>query len=176
MTDFLIVSDAHGDRAILEKIVGHYRGHVKAMFYNGDSELDADDELFQDLLPVIGNMDYDPMFPDDRVHEESLVTIYQTHGHLFHTEMNLNALREAAAVHQADVVTSGHTHVLGAEMIDGRLFVNPGSISLPKGEYAYLGGTYAILSVTEDAFHVQFYTRDLAPVPGLVFDFKRPRS
>ena len=49
--DYLIISDAHGDRQILEDVVNHYRGKVKAMFYNGDSELSRSDELFNDLLP-----------------------------------------------------------------------------------------------------------------------------
>jgi putative phosphoesterase len=173
MTDYLIISDAHGDRQILVDIVDAYRGKVKAMFYNGDSELDRSDELFTDLLPVVGNMDYDPMFPDDRDYSDGHVTIYQTHGHLYHTEMNLNALRETASAKGVSIVTSGHTHVLGAEMIDGQLYINPGSISLPKGEYAYLGGTYAILSVNDDEYIVTFYTRDRQPVPGLQFKFVR---
>ena len=37
--DYLIVSDTHGDRQILADIIAHYKGHVRAMFYNGDSEL-----------------------------------------------------------------------------------------------------------------------------------------
>lgn len=174
MTDYLIVSDTHGDRDILEKIVDHYRGNkVKAMFYNGDSELDRSDILFDELLPVIGNMDDDSMFPDDRDYADGNVTIYQTHGHLVHTEHSLDLLREVAAAKKVDVVISGHTHLLGAEMIDDRLFINPGSISLPKGQYAYLKGTYAILSVDETHYAVQFYTRDLQPVPTLHVEFTR---
>lgn len=88
--DYLIISDAHGDRQILEDVVNHYRGKVKAMFYNGDSELSRSDELFNDLLPVIGNMDTDPMFPDDRDYKDDNFTAYQTHGHLVHTEVSLN--------------------------------------------------------------------------------------
>lgn len=171
--DYLIISDAHGDRSILEKIVNAYRGKVRAMFYNGDSELDASDELFNDLLPVIGNMDYDEMFPADRDYQDSELTLYQTHGHLYHTEMDLNRLREAVSNKQVAVVTSGHTHVIGAEIIDGRLFVNPGSISLPKGPYAYLGGTYAILSVDPDAYRVTYFNRDMEPVEGFSFTFKK---
>lgn len=171
--DYLIVSDTHGDRQILTDIVAHYKGKVRAMFYNGDSELQRSDELFDTLLPVIGNMDDDPMFPDDRDYEDEFVKIYQTHGHLVHTEISLNQLREVASHKDVDVVTSGHTHMLGAEKIDGKLFINPGSISLPKGPYAYLKGTYAILSVEPKKFIVQFYTRDLQPVPGLKFEFDR---
>src|SRR5699024_11290181 len=47
--DYLIVSDTHGDRQILADIIAHYKGHVRAMFYNGDSELQRSDELFDTL-------------------------------------------------------------------------------------------------------------------------------
>ncbi|MDR3240741.1 MAG: metallophosphoesterase [Lactobacillaceae bacterium] len=173
--DYLIVSDTHGDRDILEKIVQAYQGKIRAMFYNGDSELAADDELFHTLLPVIGNMDFDSMFPDDRNYVDSDIKIYQTHGHLYHTERDLNQIRTKATQLDADVITLGHTHQLGAEMIDGKLFINPGSISLPKGQFAYLHGTYAILSVEPNEFKVQFYTRELQPVPSLNFSFSRIR-
>ncbi|MDR3190920.1 MAG: YfcE family phosphodiesterase [Lactobacillaceae bacterium] len=170
--DYLFVSDAHGDREILVKIRDAYRGKVRAMFYNGDSELERSDELFNDYLPVIGNMDFDTMFPDDRDYRDDDVTIFQTHGHLYQTELNLNRLRQTATQKGVNVVTSGHTHKLGAEMIDDQLYLNPGSISLPKGRYAHLGGTYAILSVTPAGYTVQFYTRDLKPVEGLRATFE----
>ena len=32
----------------------------------------------------------------------------------------------------AQVACFGHSHVLGAELIDGVLFINPGSILLPR--------------------------------------------
>ena len=143
------------------------------MFYNGDSELSSEDGLFDKLLAVKGNMDFDSGFTDEREYKDELVTIYQTHGHLVHTELNLNHLRERAAEKGVDVVISGHTHVLGAEMIDNRLFINPGSISLPKGPHAFLHGTYAILTVDAKNMTVQFYTRDQQPVDTLKFSFKR---
>lgn len=171
--DYLIVSDAHGDRAILEQLVAHYQGQVRAMFYNGDSELSADDELFKTLLPVRGNVDFDTMFPDDRTYRDQDIAIYQTHGHLFHTEVGINWLLTQVEPMQVDVVTVGHTHQLGAEILEQKLFINPGSISLPRGPYAYLKGTYAILSVTPKELKVQYYTRDFKPVEGLEFTFQR---
>lgn len=173
--DYLIVSDIHGDRSILEKIVKHYHGQMQAMFFNGDSELKADDELFQQIQPVVGNMDFDSLFPDDRLYGDRWIKIYQTHGHLYHTEVNLNRIREHVASLDVEIVTLGHTHQLGAEMIDGKLFINPGSISLPRGPYAYLKGTYAILSVQSKQLDVRFYNRELEPVDDLEFSFSRPK-
>lgn len=174
MSQYLIISDTHGDRDILTKIFNHYRGQMKAIFYNGDSELPADDPIFKDVSTVIGNMDFDQGFAKEHHYQDSEIDIYQTHGHFYHTENDLNQLRERAALVGANVVTSGHTHQLGAEIIDHRLFINPGSISLPKGPYANLGGTYAVLTVTPEQYTVQFYTRDQLPVDQLLVQFNRP--
>ena len=50
---------------------------------------------------------------------------YLSHGHIYH-EGNLPPLMPG------DGFLYGHTHVLRAEKNDGRIFLNPGSVSLPK--------------------------------------------
>ena len=35
----IVMSDSHGDRAIVEEIKTYYLGKVDAIFHNGDSEL-----------------------------------------------------------------------------------------------------------------------------------------
>ena len=53
------------------------------------------------------------------------------------------------------------------------LLVNPGSISQPRGQYAYIGGTFAIIDIAKDSYEVQFYNRELRPIKELNFVFKR---
>lgn len=53
--------------------------------------------------------------------------VFLTHGHLFHEE-NLPQLN------QGDILIHGHTHVRVAAERENYLFLNPGSISLPKGD------------------------------------------
>nr|WP_231923730.1 metallophosphoesterase family protein [Ligilactobacillus salivarius] len=68
----------------------------------------------------------------------------------------------------------GHTHRLAVEYVDGTLFLNPGSVWFPRGEYQKLGGTYAIVSVNESKIKVTYYTREgLAPVSELQFEYQR---
>ncbi len=67
MTKFLIVSDTHGDRDILVDIFNHWQSNVAAVFYNGDSELSANDSVFDGVSTVIGNMDTDDDFVAARV-------------------------------------------------------------------------------------------------------------
>lgn len=52
--------------------------------------------------------------------------IYATHGHGYNPE-NLPPMKEG------DVLLYGHTHVWKAEKRDGYIFLNPGSVSIPKG-------------------------------------------
>lgn len=52
-------------------------------------------------------------------------SFYLSHGHIYQ-EGNLPPLQER------DVFVYGHTHVLRAEKKEGRVYLNPGSVSLPK--------------------------------------------
>ena len=56
---------------------------------------------------------------------------------------------------------------------DGMLMINPGSISLPRGQYAGLGGTYAVVEATGERFVVDYYDRNNQPVTDLHFVFNR---
>lgn len=64
-------------------------------------------------------------------------------------------------------------HKEGAVSYDHKLFINPGSTTLPKGLRADLGGTYAVLEVTDDKYIVTFYTRQHQAVPDLTVTVNR---
>ncbi|EJF00812.1 metallophosphoesterase [Liquorilactobacillus mali] len=169
----LVVSDSHGDRDILVKLLEKYKGHVSAMFHCGDSELEPDDELFNDFHVVIGNCDYDPRFAKKIIVKVGSETVLLTHGHLYGVNSGLNSLNLLAQENKATIALFGHTHLLGAEMNNGCLFLNPGSISFPRGKYSHIGGTYALIDVDAQKLHVQFYNRAFEPVPDLAVDYKR---
>ena len=52
-------------------------------------------------------------------------TIFATHGHLFH-EGNLPPLAKG------DILLHGHTHVPALEVRENYIYMNPGSVSIPK--------------------------------------------
>ncbi len=52
-------------------------------------------------------------------------TIYLTHGHHYNMENPL-------PMKEGDIMMYGHTHVPIDEVRDGRRFLNPGSVSIPK--------------------------------------------
>lgn len=176
MTKILVISDVHGDEGILQDAVTQHREDVSAIFYNGDSELAPDLPIFEGVHTVIGNMDDAGTFADDNVVKVGDTTIFQTHGHLYNSTAptkwaNLDLMGNAAQQVNAQIVLFGHTHKLGAEMHGNVLFINPGSPTLPKGDKAVHGGTYALLELTPTQRTVQFYNRQHHIIPELTQTF-----
>ncbi len=52
-------------------------------------------------------------------------TVYMTHGHVFHNN-NLPAMQTG------DILLHGHTHIPACEEYDTHIYINPGSVSIPK--------------------------------------------
>lgn len=160
------VSDTHGDHQILETILTQ-QPDADAYFYAGDSEFAADDPIFDHYVAVRGNMDFDSAFPLTVSQTVAGVPVFMTHGHRFGVNFSLSQLLEAAAKAKARIVIFGHTHQLGVEQHDGMVVLNPGSISQPRGQFARLGGTYAVIEATDEAITVTYYLRNGQPAPDL---------
>lgn len=169
----IVVSDNHGDRQIIKEIIDKYQENVDLMVHCGDSEMMVDDPLFKQMPTVQGNMDYGQRFVTQRLFQLEGLNVLVTHGHLQNVNFTMNNLGLLAQAQHANLVTFGHTHRLGVTFQDHVLYVNPGSISLPRGEYAHLGGTYAQVEVSKQQFVVQYCNRSLKPVPELKFEFER---
>lgn len=163
----LVVSDSHGDRDILVRLLEHYQSDIDLFIHCGDSELPANDELFKTYHVVAGNCDYDPAFKNDQLITFGKKRIWLTHGHLYQVNFSMENLKLASQQQRADFCFFGHTHRLGFELNEHCLFLNPGSISLPRGEYARLGGTFAIISVNNEIIKVQYYNRDFQAISEL---------
>lgn len=87
----------------------------------------------QDILCVRGNCDTEvdqmvlefPIMADYCVIADEKRLIYATHGHHFH-EQNLPPL------HKGDILLCGHTHVPKCTEYQAYVYMNPGSVSIPK--------------------------------------------
>jgi len=174
MERWLVVSDNHGDRDILVSLKQQLK--PDAIFHCGDSEMAADDPWFKGTYVVQGNMDFDQNLPQVLAPRVADRQVLLTHGHHDGVNWDLTQLKLRADAAQAEAVFYGHTHQLAAEMVGGHLFVNPGSISQPRGEFQRLGGTCAVITVTETQWVVQYVTRDGQPVPALKFTFARSET
>jgi putative phosphoesterase len=168
---YLVVSDNHGDRDILVDLADTYRGKVDRMFHCGDSELEPTDALWQDFIVVKGNCDYDPEFPNQIVEQTEIDRIFMTHGHLANVRFGLTTLAMQAAEESANIALFGHTHEIGCEVRANILYLNPGSISQPRGPIQLK--SYAMIESTADHYHVQYFGRDHQPFKELSFTFSK---
>jgi putative phosphoesterase len=168
---YLVVSDNHGDRDILVELKEMYKHQVDRMFHCGDSELEPTDSLWQDFIVVRGNCDYSADFPNKIVDKTTEDIIFMTHGHLANVRYGLTTLALQAAEAQANIALFGHTHEIGCEMNEGVLFLNPGSIRLPRGPIQIK--SYVMIDSHPEALEIQYYGRDHQPIKELHFIYPR---
>ena len=149
---WLIASDIHGDAECLEKLIERYResGAEKLILlgdilYHGPRNdlpsgyapkkvIEMLNAIKEEILCIRGNCDTEvdqmvlsfPILADYAYLCADGLTFFVTHGHKF----NMGAL---PPLKKGDILLHGHTHIPAAEPFgDGNLYVNPGSVSIPK--------------------------------------------
>lgn len=153
MMKLMIASDLHGSGYYCKKVLEHFKASgaqklilLGDLLYHGprnDLPKGYDpkevtgllNEIKEQLICVRGNCDAEvdqmvlqfPILADYAVMFLEGRTAYLTHGHLYGED---NPLPMA----QGSILISGHTHVCGFWEKDGCLFINPGSVALPKGK------------------------------------------
>ena len=170
-TQFVVMSDSHGDYDIVKDIKDRYQGKVDAIFHNGDSELKSSDPVWDGLYVVRGNCDYDDGYPENNVVELNGITIAQTHGHLYQINFMWDRLDLFAQEAGADICLYGHLHRASAWRMEDIVFINPGSVLQPRGEV--MEKLYALVTVTDTTIKVDFYTRNHELYPQLSQEFTR---
>ncbi|RFU66104.1 metallophosphoesterase [Peribacillus glennii] len=150
----LIMSDSHGLTHEIDMIKGRHRNEVDTMIHCGDSELPMASPEMTDFLSVRGNCDFDTDYPDERLEEIGGIYFFVTHGHLYNVKMTLINLAYKSEETNARIVCFGHSHSAGSELVNGRIFINPGSIRLPKGISVK---TYAIVEQMNQEIKVSFF-------------------
>jgi hypothetical protein len=164
MPKVLIMSDSHG--LTKELITIKERHKLKHMIHCGDSELPANTTELKHLHTVGGNCDMDPEFPEEQVMVIEGKRFFVVHGHLHRVKTGLLPLSYRAKEVGADVVCYGHTHMASVDEMDGQLFINPGSIRMPRG---IREKTYAILEWIDTKCSIRFYTPEGKEVSSLSY-------
>ncbi len=88
-----------------------------------------------DIICVRGNCDCEvdqmvldfPILADYAVLDMGKYLIYATHGHVYNEV-------SPPPLHRGDVLLQGHTHIQRCVEHEGYVCMNPGSVSIPKGE------------------------------------------
>jgi uncharacterized protein len=168
MSKVLVLSDSHGLTSELLRIKEKHKDDVNLFLHCGDSELPANDPALDGFIVVRGNCDFDEEFPEDSIQVVKNKKIMITHGHLYNVKSSLTSLSYRAQELEAEIVCFGHSHILGAEMINGILFLNPGSIRLPLQRKEK---TYCILEVIDDKIILNVYDINLGQITELSHEF-----
>lgn len=147
----MIASDLHGSLFYCEKMVEVYRKEqaerlilLGDLLYHGPrNDLPKDynpkavililNGMKEELLCVRGNCDCDvdqmvldiPIMADYAMLLLDGITVFATHGHLYHKD-------KLPPLKKGDILLHGHTHVPAMEDLGGIVYLNPGSLSIPK--------------------------------------------
>ncbi|WP_270179491.1 metallophosphoesterase [Alkalihalobacillus sp. CinArs1] len=166
----LVVSDNHSSSEELQNLVRRHQEEVECMVHCGDSEFDYDDSRMTSFqLRVRGNCDFDTRYPENVAETVGGKTVFATHGHLYGVKMNLMNLAYKAEETGADLVCFGHSHEATVHFDSNILFLNPGSISLPRKPTIK---TYAIVEWVHDEVQVVFYDHQGERVDELTKTYK----
>lgn len=95
------------------KLLNSIKKNIICVRGNCDAEVD------QSILEFPISADFFNLYINDRL-------IFLTHGHIY----NKNHL---PILNDGDIIIHGHTHVPAIEKINNVIYMNPGSVSLPRG-------------------------------------------
>lgn len=157
----MIASDIHGSAHYLRLLLGQYKAEqpdklllLGDILYHGPRNslpegyapkevISLLNNMKEELLCVRGNCDTEvdqmvlefPIMADYCILYDQGHMIFATHGHHYNAS-NPPMLKEG------DILLHGHTHIPAAEEFDGKYYLNPGSVSIPKNGSAH---SYMIL-------------------------------
>ncbi|MGM9552356.1 MAG: phosphodiesterase [Clostridia bacterium] len=147
----MFASDIHGSEYYLEKLACKYNelSFDKMILlgdilyhgprndlpegYNPKGVISILNEMSSEILSVRGNCEaeVDQMVLDFSCMSDSLIMydkgkmFFITHGHLFNT-------KNPPKLKSGDILIHGHTHIQTVEKFNDNLYINPGSVSIPK--------------------------------------------
>lgn len=167
----LITSDSHGQTAELEELLDRHEKEVDAFYHCGDSELPASSPIMRRFKAVLGNCDmYNGGYPEELVEDFGVVKLFMTHGHLYRVKFSPLQLKYRAEEVGAQIILYGHTHVADCTKEGNHLFINPGSLRLPKQRSE---ATYTICEITPgDQVKVEFFNVDGEPIDSMSYIFQ----
>ncbi|MFD0827365.1 metallophosphoesterase family protein [Neobacillus sp. M.A.Huq-85] len=171
MSKILIVSDSHGMTKELEIVRDRHMKDVDLMIHCGDSQLMPDDQAISGFVTVLGNCDFGG-YPLEVIEEVNGRKIFVTHGHKYSVKSSLMNLKYKAQEENADIVCFGHSHILGAEVIGGTLFLNPGSLRLPRERFEK---TYVMLDLADEKIKMTVFELNGREVVDLGYEFTLPK-
>lgn len=168
----LVTSDSHGLTNELEALVLRHQNDVDVYYHCGDSELPPSEPVMSSFKIVTGNCDFfTKNYPEEIIDDQAGFRIYMTHGHLYRVKFSPLQLKYRAEEVGADLVFFGHTHIAGCSQEGNTIFINPGSLRLPRQRPE---GTYVIcdLNPKTKQVTVTFYSNEGHQIDGMTQHFE----
>lgn len=133
----LILSDSHGVTKLMVDVVAKYANEIVCTIFLGDYLRDIEKiaDKFQNMVfhMVPGNCDFYSNLPKELTIEIGSKKIWMTHGDCFGVKSGYERIESAAAARGAGICLFGHSHKPIVFEKNGILFLNPGSITEPRG-------------------------------------------
>ena len=149
----LLISDTHGSTSLLKnEILPKYASQVQLAVHLGDYANDLLD--LRHSYPNLTMVGVDGAFEVGSRTERVLVVgddvkrrILLMHGHTVAVKTNLDRISYYALEKQVDACFFGHTHVETRFIKNGIYFMNPGSLTEPRGAAR---GSFGIVTITPE--------------------------
>ncbi|SKC92478.1 metallophosphoesterase family protein [Maledivibacter halophilus] len=151
-----ILSDTHGDLLSAQRAL-KAMGNIDLLLHAGDTYRDAkllEEMIDIDVIAVKGNIDFHCEAPSETIITIEGKKIFLTHGHNYNVKFNLNRLYYKALEINSNIVIFGHSHMSMHKKENGIDFINPGSISRPRGGTKQ---SYAIMNVCRENVDIQLF-------------------
>jgi hypothetical protein len=154
----LIFSDSHGETTLMSQIIKLYEGQAEHVIFLGDCINDCFE--LQRAFPHInffsvpGNCDFHSNQPLEVLLELGKMKFFVTHGHKHGVKRSYDRIVSAALAHKANACFFGHSHIPAQFQKNGIIFLNPGSITEPRGK---LGKSYALAEILNGTISAQIH-------------------
>ena len=152
----IVISDTHDRTETMERLLALQEvKEADWLIHCGDIGYDDDwlRNAFHGAVTIVaGNCDYGSNLPRETVVEREGTGFFITHGHRY-LMGGLDRLSYRAQELGCGVVLFGHTHAPLVEEEGDILFVNPGSLALPR--QANRRKTYAVLTDKDGAWKAE---------------------
>lgn len=129
-----IVSDTHMITKFIDKAIPYLKD-CDLLIHAGDNFSDSKYIHNMTNVPIVavkGNCDFDNV-EDELVFDIEDKTIFLCHGDKYGVKYGLYELESKAKSVNADIVVFGHTHTPLCKEKGKILYINPGSVSFPRG-------------------------------------------
>jgi len=156
---FLVFSDTHGEKEPLLQVMERHHKEEMKIFHCGDYCIPA--RTFPEIIFVKGNCDRDVEVPEENVIEIGGLRILHVHGHKYKVKETSLKLQYRAMELEANFVLFGHTHIPTCVMNKNILYLNPGSLLIPRFYSVPTYATVDVSPVSEDGkvrLDVDFYS------------------